>query len=139
MSGLVRIKGWEQRLSATKIGAMRRVWGWGSFDCCIFAADCILAVTGEDFASDYRGAYETEAEAYRLLASLGHRDLASLVSARLPERPYAYARRGDIALMPGEFGDFVAVCDGITAVAPAEGRGLRHAPIEGALRFWGVG
>ena len=45
MTGLVRVKGWEQRLSTVKIRGSRLPWAWGRFDCCIFAADCVLAVT----------------------------------------------------------------------------------------------
>lgn len=102
-------------------------------------------VTGEDFAADFRGQYETETEAFNLLASLGYADIGALVSARLPEilqdglPAPMLARRGDIVLGPGEHGNYLGVVDGITFIGPTLPRGLRHAPMSIALRAWRVG
>ena len=38
-------------------------FAWGSNDCSSFSADAVLAMTGVDIASDFRGLYSTEAGA----------------------------------------------------------------------------
>jgi hypothetical protein len=136
---MMRVKGWEQRLVRCTIAKMREPWKWGTHDCAIFAADCILAVTGEDLAEDFRGQYDTEAEAWRFLASLGYEDLAQLASSRLPEIKPRDATRGDITIAKGQYGDFLGVCDGLTLIGPVAPRGIRHSEMSLAYRAWRVG
>jgi len=136
---MIRVRGWEQALVATTTSKLRTPWGWGSHDCIMMAADCILAVTGEDLARDFRGRYDNEREAWGLLASLGFADIGALVRSRLPEIETREACRGDVVLMPGEQGEFVAICDGRTAVGPRAPRGINHNPMELATRAWRVG
>ena len=141
-----RIKGWEQAYVRFTISCLRRSWEWSQFDCCMFAADGIKAVTGEDFGAPYRGQYETESEAYEFLASLGYADLGALASSRLPEilqdgEPApSLARRCDIVLTPTRDGrgQALAICDGISLIGPYA-RGLQHLPMSMALRAWRVG
>ncbi|MGF7180380.1 DUF6950 family protein [Tunturiibacter psychrotolerans] len=40
---------------------------WGSNDCCLYAANAILACTGVDIASDFRGIYKSEFGALRAI------------------------------------------------------------------------
>lgn len=40
---------------------------WGASDCCLFAADWALAVTGDDPAGDLRGGYDNAANAWRVI------------------------------------------------------------------------
>lgn len=134
----MRVRGWEQQLVRLTTGKLRTPWAWGEHDCVMFAADCILAMTGVDLADEFRGRYENEHEAWALLAHLGHEDLGSLVSTRLPEIKPRDAQRGDVVLMPGEFGDFIAICDGATAVGPRAPRGINHNPMSAAVRAWRV-
>lgn len=136
---MTRVSGWEQALVRCTIAKMREPWRWGWHDCAIFAADCILAVTGDDMAEEFRGKYETESEAWHFLASLGYEDLGQLASARLPEIKPRDAGRGDVVLAKGELGDFLAICDGPTIIGPVAPRGIRHSPINIALRAWRVG
>lgn len=141
---MAKVKGWDQALVRLNISKMSAPWKWSHHDCCIFAADGVFVQTGIDFAADFRGQYETQAEADAMLANLGYADVAALASSRLPEilidgKPAPmHARRGDIVLIPGEQGDYLAICDGLTAVGPTIPRGIRHAPMEIALRAWRV-
>lgn len=132
-----RVKGWEQALAGVTRAAMRQPYAWGSHDCALFAADCVRAVIGIDLAEEFRGQYDSEDGARRLLASLGCEGVADLAARYLSEIEPAEARRGDIVVMPGKFGDFLAVVDGRTAVGPAA-RGLTHSPMSIALRAWRV-
>ena len=133
-----RAEGWEQALVEMTASKLRAPWAWGVHDCVIFAADCIFAMTGEDLAEDFRGRYDNESEAWATLANIGHKDLGSLVSSRLPEIEPRDAGRGDVVLMPGEQGDFIAICDGRTAVGPKAPRGINHNPMTAATRAWRV-
>jgi hypothetical protein len=140
-----RVAGWEQTLHRFNMACLRRPFAWGEFDCALYAADAINAMTGVDFAADFRGRYDSEESAWRFLASLGYRDLGELASSRLPEiltpdgKPApSLARRGDVGLFNGEQGQFLAICDGRTFVGPTL-RGLQHAPLTACLRAWRVG
>lgn len=43
---------------------------WSQWDCCLFAANAIQAMTGVDIASDFRGKYTNEASAFALIKSV---------------------------------------------------------------------
>lgn len=133
----MRKKGWEQALHRTCVKAMRKAYRWGEQDCALFAADCVLAMTGKDFAKDYRGKYDSEESANEMLASLKCESIGDLPGIHLIEITPSLAQRGDIVLMPGELGEFLAVCDGRTAVGPVP-RGLQHNPMSIATRAWRV-
>lgn len=135
---LQRREGWEQAYVRVGIAAMKRPHAWGEHDCVMFVCDCIAAMTGEDLAADFRGQYDNEREARALLARLGYVDIGALASSRLPEIDPAQAQRGDVVLIPGEEGEYLAIVDGRTAVGPAA-RGLTHAPLGLAKRAWRVG
>jgi len=133
-----RIKGWEQALPAATRAAMARRHAWGSHDCALFAADCVQAMTGEDLAAEFRGTYKDEAGARRTLAALGCADVGDLAARYLPEISPPEARRGDVVMIEGKYGPFLAIVDGRTAVGPSR-RGLEHAPVTSARRGWRVG
>jgi hypothetical protein len=133
----LRRRGWEQALAAFTRAHMRTPYQWGQHDCALFAAGAVEAITGEDFAAEFRGTYEDEDGARRLLTSLGCEDVGDLASRYLPEIMPAEARRGDVVMIDGQLGPFLAIVDGRTAVGPSA-RGLTHTPIEMASRAWGV-
>jgi hypothetical protein len=116
---------------------MRTTYAWGHHDCALFAAGAVQAMTGIDFAAEFRGKYEDEDGARRLLTSLGCGDVGDLASRYLPEITPAEARRGDVVMIEGVLGPFLAIVDGRTAVGPSA-RGLTHTPLDQAVRAWGV-
>ena len=59
----MRVEGWEKILHDTLETMKERPFVWGTFDCCLFAADIVQALTGVDYAAGYRGTYHSEAEA----------------------------------------------------------------------------
>lgn len=117
---------------------MRTPHRWGAHDCALFAAGCVAAITSKDFAAEFRGKYDDEPSAMRLLDTLGCADVGDLASRYLPEIAPHEARRGDVVLIDGKLGPFLAIVDGRTAVGPAA-RGLTHSPVELARRAWRVG
>ena len=79
---------------------------WGVHDCCLFAADAILAMTGADIADAFRGKYDDEASAFSLIKSVtGGSTVANAaeycaVQHELEEYPYPLmARRGDLVVV----------------------------------------
>lgn len=109
---------WPQRLEECVDAARWRSFEYGAFDCCLFAADCVLAMTGTDCAAPFRG-YESKIAAYRLIAE--HGSLQGLLTSVLgePVQP-AFARRGDvviaeIATIEGD-AESVGICLGANCV-----------------------
>lgn len=132
-----RFPDWPERLGRALRERLSLPFAWGSNDCAIFAADCILAQTGVDFAEGLRGAYSSYEEAEALLAAKGWHGLQGLADAFLPRREGRH-RRGDVVLLKGRVGSFLAVSlGGDIAIAPAAKRAdqIRTTQI---LGVWGV-
>jgi hypothetical protein len=104
----MRNRDWTTRLHDVIKAAYGRPFSWGEFDCCLFAADCTLAVCGIDPAAEYRGKYNTEAGAKRLLKKI-HGSLEAAWDVAFVRIPPAFIQRGDVALYEGEQGRSVAV------------------------------
>ena len=70
---------WRQQLDALIASRMAAPFAWGAHDCCLFAADAVLAQTGEDPAAEFRGTYASAAEALDAYArDAGYADYADL-------------------------------------------------------------
>jgi hypothetical protein len=97
-----RAHDWEMRLHAFIESEKHKPFAWGTHDCCIFAANWILALTGVDIAEDFRGKYTDEASCNALLAKLGYADVAAMIAAQLtvkwqfPAVQPNFAHRGDL-------------------------------------------
>lgn len=129
-----RLSDWQQRLAVCVAARANLPFAWGSQDCALFAADCVLACTGEDIATDVRGRYKTDAGAARFIKRLG--GLAAIAAARLgPEVAPLMAQPGDVGLLENAGNPCLAVWTGAVWHAPAE-QGLTPFPIECATRAW---
>lgn len=113
-----RLPDWQSRLHALVMARWREPFAWGRNDCCLFAADAVLAVTGQDLAADLRGRYATAREAEVLLRA--HGGLLMLADARLgPEVPVGLAQPGDVGVTVQNGRDTLAVAAGGHWFAPA--------------------
>ncbi|WP_412497296.1 DUF6950 family protein [Vibrio fluvialis] len=110
---------WLTRLSQVIAAAQRTPFEWGKHDCCLFAADCALAVAGVDPAADYRGRYSTEIGAKRALNKT-HGSIESAFDACFKRVVPEFAQRGDIVLLESELGKAAGVVwsNGIWSVSP---------------------
>jgi hypothetical protein len=107
-----RFDDWPERLDQFVAGAIDKYFEWGSFDCCLFSCDAVLAITGVDLAADFRGSYSSELGAARLLAKYrGVEGIAWKVAAEhsILEVPVLMAQRGDIVIMDGERGPTLGI------------------------------
>jgi hypothetical protein len=95
-----RFPDWEIRLHQEIESARGKKFAWGSFDCALFACDCILAMTGEDLAAAYRGKYSDEAGAGKLVGEslLRFAHDVAMTAGMIPQHAN-FARRGDLVLV----------------------------------------
>lgn len=132
----MRILNWQTAFGKLCAEVKDTPFTWGKFDCCLWAADAVLAITGVDIAEDVRGAYSNANEAYRLVERLG--GLEAIATARLgkPVSP-KFATVGDIVFLIYEGRYHLAVCNGTTALAPSAG-GLAALCMSKAQKAWKV-
>jgi len=130
----MRLKDWPSRFAA--LVAEPRPFAWGENDCCLWAADAVLALTGEDRASAYRGVYSDARGALRVLESLGGLEGAAALAG--PEIAPAFATVGDVGLIDAGAEDgslSLGVCGGDIWLCVGES-GLLRFPYAAAKRTW---
>ena len=97
---LQRFPNWPRRLAQLFQTSTTVTFSWGLYDCALFAAACIRAMTGVDLGAPYRGTYSNEAQADAIfLASytnLGDFAASIAVANGMPEVVVNFARRGDV-------------------------------------------
>lgn len=140
----MRFEDWPQRLDAALAASRSRRFAYGTFDCMLFAADCVQAITGVDHAADFRG-YDSKVAAYRIIARYG--SLEAMITSLLGRDPIhpAQARRGDVVLAnielaPGESGECVGICDKVNCWFPRDPAaiGIRSFPRYAARLAWRI-
>lgn len=126
---------WQLRLSSFVQTRARTPFVWGSNDCCLFAADAVEAMTGVDLAASLRG-YDSELTAQQIIDA--HGGLEQLVTGLLGAAVSPLlAGVGDVVLLESESGDMLAICNGVTAVAPAK-RGMAVLAMNAARAAWRI-
>ena len=110
---------WQRRLIDVIKAAEKRPFLWGENDCCLFAADCVQAMCGEDFASDLRGTYSTAVGAKRVLLNAGG-SIEKVLAQHLDEVPVSLRQRGDIAVVISDGSRCAGVVFGGAVFVPGE-------------------
>lgn len=100
MTEFHRLPDWQQRLTDYLRAHHARPFAWGRWDCAIFTAGAVRAMTGRDPMRGLRG-YRTLAEGLRKARARGLEDHVAAVAATFPEIHPAFAGPGDIAVVPG--------------------------------------
>jgi hypothetical protein len=120
-----RLPDWPERLAAF-IDARRAVpFSWASNDCCLFAADEVLHITGQDLAGWARGAYNSAESALMVLRERG--GVQAIVEQLLPRHEHVLqARRGDVVCVE---------LDGRSTLGVVAGNGCWCGPGETGLLF----
>ena len=131
-----RLVDWPARLAALVSDAHERAFVWGVHDCCLWASDAVIAVTGHDPAADLRGRYSSASQAYRILAPLG--GLRGVAQRAGPQIAPGLAAAGDVGIVRVGLRPVLAVNVGEVWMCAAT-RGLFAAPLETALMAWRVG
>jgi len=136
-----RLPDWAARLHDFIDGVKRDPFAWNSHDCVFgWAADAVLAITGEDVAAPYRGKYKSAKGAAGVLKRAGFDDLAEAVASLLPEIHISQARIGDLAAIPtdGPFGWSIGIVNGETILTVGE-TAMGVSPLLSATRAFRVG
>lgn len=123
------------RFDALVAQRLREPFAWGGNDCCLFAADDVLALTGVDHAAGWRGTYSDARSAARVLAELG--GLQALAERAGPRVAPLGACVGDVGLVVHDGRELLAVCAGEVWLAPTAG-GLAALPLNEAVCAWTV-
>ena len=136
-----RKEDWPVRLHHYIESIHDRKFAYGAFDCGLFAAACIEAMTGEDFASELRG-YTSAREAMeaikRVCGSASIRKLGEYIAAKhgLKEVPVLMAQRGDLAIVKNlRFG--IVALTGTEIYVPAK-QGIMRVPLTHATKAYRV-
>lgn len=135
-----RLPGWPEAFASALSHVQNKPFEWGVNDCCLFACNCVLAITGTDLARTFRG-YQNRKEAIALIAGYGGLyQLAAAIGKEhgIPELPTLKARRGDVVLFEGGNGPALGICTGDKIAAPGD-TGLIGYPIRDALHAWRIG
>ena len=115
---------WPEKLDLFIQEKRDQPFEWGVNDCCLFAADWLVILTGIDPAADVRG-YTGELEAWRIVKDKGGVEQMArdaFAAQGWTESPIGFARRGDIVAIDGDHGASLGVCCGpIAAFAGPEG------------------
>jgi len=138
----VRLYNWQLRFEAFMRERFATPFAWGSNDCCTFAADCVLALTGVDVAPPALRLHRTQAQAADALAAHGGVQRIARAALGAPLPPHR-AGVGDVVLvrMPDATGTpqkALAICNGCIALAPSS-LGLVPVSLRDAICCWRVG
>ncbi|KTG23646.1 hypothetical protein AWR38_06350 [Idiomarina sp. WRN-38] len=130
-----RLNDWPTQLANFLLEKQKQPFEWGSNDCCLFAADAILAMGGRDVAKDVRGRYKTAIGAHRIMKKLGAGSLVELLTQRLGQ-PDGVITRGSIIVVDSN-GEQVA---GVFYQKPwaLTERGLQGMPLESVVQSWSL-
>lgn len=140
MSNLTRKEDWPELMNAFIDSRRGKPFVWGENDCCLFACDCVLAMTGTDLAAAYRGQYQTALGAMRAIKPHGgvYGAFENAASAYgIEQRPAAYAQRGDVVTTETEHGPALGICLSDCAVFVGV-TGLTFLPMSECRNTWRI-
>jgi len=137
----VRRSDWDSRLSGVVRDNRKRPHQFGQWDCLLWPAAAVKAVTGKDFGRGHRGKYRSVASAYRYLGTLGFTSTEAYLDSVLPQKPVGFAQKGDLVLVRTATGNNPGVCMGAFALVVGEdgtNEGLVRVPRAHWLKAWAV-
>lgn len=117
-------------------------FAWGEMDCCLFVANVLRDLYGRDYAEPWRGSYDSERGALRLISR--HGGVQGLATEAFgPMRGMVNARRGSVALVgppwadPDAIGELLGIVDGGGIVCLTD-KGFIRVPMSAGLGCWTV-
>ena len=132
----MRLPDWQLRLATLCKERSSAPFKWGAHDCCLWAADCVVAVTGIDPAAKLRGTYSGAISAAHVLEE--HGGVEAIATAALGEPvPVGFAAIGDIVCIEVDGRKSLALCNGMAVLATGLDR-LECLSLDCAVCAWKV-
>ncbi|MEL7167357.1 MAG: hypothetical protein AAGL96_17975 [Pseudomonadota bacterium] len=128
---LVRLPDWRLRLVSYLEDCARTAFAEGSHDCALFLAGGVEAMTGVDYAADFRGRYQTMKAGLKLLRRAGFKDHVALAFHHLHKKPIAFANEGDGAVVETDGTSALGIVQGARIYVLCES-GLGNVPLTDA-------
>lgn len=106
---------WALRFDRFLVDHAHTPFSYGQFDCCLFIADAIAAMTGTDLAAPFRGRYHSRKSALEAVKTYcGRASVRTLVERAAAEQampviPVPCAQRGDLLLLARPKGHSLAL------------------------------
>lgn len=113
-------RGWSHRLNVVIESNLKRPFEYGTWDCCLFVAECVEAMTGENPMPEFRNKYNDKEGALRLVRAHSAKSLYGIMRSKFGN-PREGGRRGDIVYTVTEDGPTLGICIGREAVFLHEG------------------
>jgi hypothetical protein len=140
-----RFENWPTLLDEFLAERKQTPFCYGKHDCCLFAADAVLRMTGVDMAKNFRGTYHDAFTARReLRKTTGSGSIGEVAGwlcelHKVREIPVPMAQRGDVVVLLQEGAQALAIVTlaGTEAIAPGE-HGLVENPIFRCTRAWRI-
>lgn len=138
-----RLHNWRTALTQTINDKRELEFKWGEHDCALWAASCVHAITGIDFAKDIRGTYTSPEGAYKqIIRVYDCHQITEIFEKCLEGKPIhvASALPGDVMFRSSNMGGFdaiVGICNGKSSLFLTEEQGLISIPtleLDGAYR-----
>lgn len=128
---------WRLHFDAFLASRLRAPFVWGVNDCAIFAADAVLAMTGQDPAPAGLRGHRTARQATRSLHR--HGELQGIATAALGEPVLtADPAEGDVVLVRTGKRQALAIANGQGGAFGPAAAGLAVAPLSGPVLCWRV-
>ena len=135
----IRYPDWPARLTKFLLSRHAEPFRYGTHDCCLFVADAVHAMTGEDLAENFRGRYRSRVEALALVGTPEAVLAGEAIRRGLLEIPPVRAGRGDVAILGGKRHSTLGLLslNGHEILAAGR-RGFLRLPRSRAARAWRI-
>jgi hypothetical protein len=143
----MRTDHWEIKLDQYLDEKFDTPFEWGTHDCALFAANWIELLTGVDVAGEYRGKYDSELGAYKLIRKVTGGSTPADCMTRactefdfIEEHPSVlYAQRGDIVSLEQDDRVSLGIVELDGHHAWFTGDTLTRYPLHECKRSWHIG
>ncbi len=142
---IARKDSWNSSLQKFILASRNKPLSYGIFDCMLFLADAVQAMTDVDLAEDFRGQYFTYEGGMQLLRRHGIESFDDLILKHLGRTPIALAHVGDVVLATNREGivgggiiqgEGIYVLNergGISTIPRSQARVAFHIPFKGEV------
>jgi hypothetical protein len=144
MSKLAYKHDWPEILTRYLTRRQNEKFQWGTMDCCLFACDAVLEMSGLDLAEDFRGKYDSLKSAARIMKEVAGGGVLEVAVIKagvydIEQIPVLMAQRGDVVLLSSPLGEALGIVglDGRWTHCPGPD-GVADAPLKECMKAWRI-